>query len=368
MKTRLLFRIIILILSLLVFSIGRVGFAENEEQQDAKDLTRSCRFEKNAAEMNALYAHDQKLLTACALKEHDVLTVQTKTDVSIGTLFFRFGCFDSAIVISQYDSEGTLLKEEAYYADSICAVYRTEVACQSVKMKPLMDQISICELEIYGIGTLPKTVPQMEPAVVRTDFLIVSTHPDDEWLFLGAVYPIYGGQRGLTGTFAYVTTPSFGRLHEAINSLWKAKMTTMPFFLNFPDVDRAAPQEQKDQFQAEEITLSLVRLYRRIKPLVVITQDPVRGEYGHWQHIVSAKSALEAALLAPDPNYDPESAEMYGTWTVQKVYQHMAEENQILLDVSEPLSTYNGKTALQVAIEAYRQHVSQQKYSFFPSM
>ena len=40
----------------------------------------------------------------------------------------------------------------------------------------------------------------------------------------------------------------------------------------------------------------------------------------------------------------------------------------MLLDVSEPLSTYNGKTALQVAIEAYRQHVSQQKYSFFPSM
>jgi LmbE family N-acetylglucosaminyl deacetylase len=78
--------------------------------------------------------------------------------------------------------------------------------------------------------------------------LIVTTHPDDEWIFLGAVYPIYGAERGYTGTFAYVTSPNIGRVHEAINSVWAAGVTNMPFFLGFKDVYTTEAQWIKDKY------------------------------------------------------------------------------------------------------------------------
>ena len=240
--------------------------------------------------------------------------------------------------------------------------------CARAELTGEAGDVGIAEMSVWAEGPLPKTLAQPQPPAERTDFLIVTTHPDDEWIFLGAVYPIYGAERGYTGTFAYVTSPNIGRVHEAINSVWAAGVPTLPYFLGFPDVDRTAPQKQKDTFQAEEVTLALVRLYRRIKPLVVVSQDPVHGEYGHWQHIISAQSAREAAELASDPAYDPESAAAFGTWTVKKVYQHLAEENPITLDVTSPLQAYGGETALQVAKRAFQEHGSQLQYVFRPSI
>ena len=39
----------------------------------------------------------------------------------------------------------------------------------------------------------------------------------------------------------------------------------------------SVPESKKAAFKAEEVTLALVRLYRKIKPLVVVTQDPKNG-------------------------------------------------------------------------------------------
>ena len=128
-----------------------------------------------------------------------------------------------------------------------------------------------------------------------------------------------------------------------------------------------SPKSRKDLCKQEDVTLELVRLYRKIKPLVVVTQDPANGEYGHWQHKLSAKAAYDAVALAADPDYDPDSASEYGTWTVWKVYQHFATGmSRVRLSVNTPLSHYGGKTALEVAQAAFKAHETQVAGPFRP--
>lgn len=336
------------------------------EEGTAKDVTRSCRFQKNGNDTAALYAHDQKPNTVCPLEKKDVLTVQPRARNEImGTLYFCMNRQKATLTLRQYDRDGTPLTTLQPTTDVYRLTVLLDEGCAKVEIE---GEAGICELRVFGPGTVSESLPEPLPSVERTDFLIVTTHPDDEWIFLGAIYPIYGGERGYTGTFAYVTKPNIGRVHEAINSVWTAGMQTLPYFLGFPDVDRSAPQSKKDTFKAEDVTLALVRLYRKTKPLVVVSQDAVHGEYGHWQHIVTAQAALDAATLAQDETVDPESAEEYGVWTVKKVYLHLAEQNPIELDVMSPLSAYGGETALQVAKRAFREHKSQQKYVFRPSV
>ena len=107
----------------------------------------------------------------------------------------------------------------------------------------------------------------------------------------------------------------------------------------------------------------IVRLYRKHRPLVVFAQDR-DGEYGHWQHKLTSQAAVEAFALAADPTFDPDSAARYGTWQVQKVYLHLYPENELLLDADAPLAAFDGQDAFTVAKNAYRKHVTQQRFAF----
>ena len=356
----------ILCLSALMLLCGLSVRAE-ETEPEAEDITKGFTFIKNSSETSALYSHDGKYLSYNTYGPHDVLLIQPKGEQTLGSLYFRLGTQNARMTLRQFDRQGKLLQTSDLDADGLFCIVKLAEGCSRMELTAREETFDLCELTILGPGRIPDSMPQPEPSVTRTDFLIVTTHPDDEWIFLGGVYPIYAAERGYTGTFAYVTTSKMGRAHEAINSVWSAGMRTLPFFLGFPDISGSQPASKKAAFKAEEVTLALVRLYRRIKPLVVVTQDPESGEYGHWQHIISARSALEAATLAQDPAYDPESAAEWGTWTVKKVYQHLAENGRILLDVYAPLTAYDGMTAFEVAKRAFAEHKSQQQYSYRPT-
>ena len=364
MKKRSRFPLVLCLALLMLLTLLPVQ--AEEEEPEAEDITRGFTFIKNSSEINALYSHDGKYVTYNTYEPGDTLHVRPKAGQTIGSLFFRLGTETAKMTLRQYDQQGQLLLSSDLEANTLCYAALMEDGCSSVEITAREEAFSLCELTVLGPGRFPDSLPQPEPSVERTDLLIVTTHPDDEWIFLGAVYPIYGQEQGYTATFAYVTKPSMGRVHEGINSVWSAGMRTMPFFLGFPDIHGSQPESKKAAFKAEEVTLSLVRLYRKIKPLVVVTQD-LNGEYGHWQHVIVAHSVLEAATLAQDPEYDPESAAEWGVWTVKKVYHHLAEDGRIMLDIDAPLTVYGGMTAFEVAQRAFQEHKSQHQYSYRPT-
>ena len=82
------------------------------------------------------------------------------------------------------------------------------------------------------------------------------------------------------------------------------------------------------------------------------------GEYGHGTHLVCAAALRDSLDYAKDPSAFPESAERYGTWTVEKTYIHLYPENVIYLDIDSPLEKFGGLTAFQVTQNGFRHHVS----------
>ena len=350
-----------LVCLLLLLAPAFVHGAETE----AMELTPRCALSlTGAARGQEELLIDGELGTACTLTAGDMLSIQS--DEAMGTLHLRFCQLDSAFVLVEWSRIG-LPRLRFLRTDRIVLNVPLTADCDRVQLCSLQGELSLCEAAVFGPGPLPAEVPDPAAPLEKADFLLVSTHPDDEWVYLGGVYPTYGGERGYRGAVAYMTLPSFERAHESVNGLWIGGVRAHPFFLGFPDIRKKAPQKEKDRLNREDVTLALVRLYRRIRPLVVVTQDPQNGEYGHWQHKLSAGAAFDAVQLAADPAYDPESAAQYGTWTVMKVYQHFAKGmSSLVLDVDTPLESYGGRTALQVANDAFKAHKTQKKTKYRP--
>ena len=353
----------ILLACLVLFSLET---AADGDDPAAENLTARCSFSSaGISQGKESLLTDGKVKAFFQMTTEDMLTISS--DCEMGTLLFRFSQFNPAFLLIERDQNGRLLQMRIMTTDTIVLSVNLKEGCRQTQIKPVGRDLCICETAVYGHGALPGDVPHPGPYLEKTDFLLVATHPDDEWVYLGGVYPTYGGERGYTGTVAYMTLPTWERAHESINGLWIGGVRTHPFFLGFPDVRKNAPQKEKDAVKREDVTLALVRLYRRIRPLVVVTQDPEHGEYGHWQHMLSASAAYDAVQLAADPEYDPDSAAQYGTWTVQKLYQHFsAGMSTLILDVDVPLDSYGGRTALQVANDAFLAHKSQLKTKYRP--
>jgi hypothetical protein len=68
-----------------------------------------------------------------------------------------------------------------------------------------------------------------------------------------------------------------------------------------------------------------------------------------------------------DAAFIPEQAALLGTWDVSKTYLHLYDENAVRLELNQPLDGFGGRTALEVASDAYLKHVSQQWCWFYVS-
>ena len=105
---------------------------------------------------------------------------------------------------------------------------------------------------------------------------------------------------------------------------------------------------------------------RRFKPMVVVTQD-LNGEYGHGGHMLLAKTVCEAVNNSNDTSFCTDSVTSYGVWDTPKTYLHLYGENKLTMDLRQPLSNMNGRTAVEVAKDAYLKHESQQWCWFYVS-
>jgi LmbE family N-acetylglucosaminyl deacetylase len=264
--------------------------------------------------------------------------------------------------VLQYDAEGALLSDDALpsYPDTVTPL-RADAQSAVVQAGDAGMRVLFCA--VYGPGELPDPFHEWKETPDRLDYLLIATHPDDDVLYLGSVVPVYGAEREYVGTIVYVTASNRTRISEAENGAWAMGLRYRPVFFGMQDIWQGAAQNKKSAFRYEELLEKTVRAYRSMRPLVVFAQD-LKGEYGHWQHKLTAKAAREAFALAADPAYDPESAAQYGTWQVQKLFLHLYSENTIQIDAHAPLSFFDGKDAYEVARKAFLKHETQQRYHF----
>ncbi len=225
---------------------------------------------------------------------------------------------------------------------------------------------TISSLELYTEGRSPDTVQNWQPPLEKADILVFPTHSDDDTLFFGPLISHYAIEEELKVQTAFMVEHIISpqRSHERLDGLWEMGIRNYPILGTATDtgvyefqiaMNIYAPYNI-DQWQTEQI--------RRFRPLVVVGHD-LDGEYGNGGHKVNAYYLTQTIEAAADPQQFPESAELYGVWDCPKLYLHLYEENQIVIDVNTPLENDpEGRTAFQIAGDAFRYHLSQQGHHY----
>lgn len=228
---------------------------------------------------------------------------------------------------------------------------------------------AICDLHTYSSGTAPAQVQTWKKPCDKADILVFATHADDEILFLGGVLATYGGGQDLAVQVAYMcefTSTAKIREHEKLDGLWVSGIKNYPVCGDFPDLYSTTLEAAKKQYNYEDLKSFITGTIRRFKPLVVVTQD-FNGEYGHGGHMILSNAVADSVDTSKDASVYPETATQYGTWDVPKTYIHLYDQNKITINLRVPLANMGNRTAIEIASEAYKQHVSQQWCWFYVS-
>ncbi len=223
--------------------------------------------------------------------------------------------------------------------------------------------LELAELRVIGDGALPDWV-QVWETVDKADMLLLSAHPDDELLWFGGALPYYAGGRGKKVQLVYLAHGDARRKNELLDGLWTCGIRYYPVIGENKDFMSYNRSTVYDAWGGtRRVYPWYVGILRRVRPEVVLTQD-FNGEYGHAAHQITAYMTVNCLEYAADPTYDAASAERYGAWQVKKMYVHLYEENQLVMDWHEPLERFGGKTSLEVAKEALWCHVSQRALTY----
>ncbi len=82
-------------------------------------------------------------------------------------------------------------------------------------------------------------------------------------------------------------------------------------------------------------------------------------------HKLCADTVINALKKAADPKAEKKSAKQYGTWNVPKCYIHLYDQSQIIFDWRNlSLSAFGGRSAYDVASDAWHCHLSQQRTEY----
>lgn len=320
----------------------------------AQDLTDGLRFSLNGEPLDAGVLTDGSIYTKMAFSAGDVLTISGDTPIS--TLYLKFDR-EPGIYLAAGEREKIICGQNGFLHECIPFSRPTPVVTLT------MPQKTLCDVFAYTDGALPDSVQRWNAPYDDCDMLLVPTHADDEHLFFGSLLPTYSREGGRKLQVVYLTN-HWGepyRPHELLDGLWEAGITAYPVMSPFPDVYSESLEHAKTIYDTEKMRDFLITQLRRFRPEVVIGHD-LSGEYGHGVHQLNAWLLCDAVKDCEDPAKDPASAETYGAFSVQKLYLHLYPENPILIEAEQPLASFNGKTAFEVATDAFAHHRSQQEW------
>lgn len=184
----------------------------------------------------------------------------------------------------------------------------------------------------------PVPVTAISDDLTKVNILFIGAHPDDDStatatlaryvLDEGARAAVVTATKGEGGGNAIGRQlgPSLGIVREAEERMALSSLgIDLVYYLNELDWAFTTSANATEQFWGHDEPLAnVVRLYRVLKPDVVITMNPSPSGHGHHQYI--AKLATEAFFLAGDPNAFPEQLvdEFIDPWQPKKLYYALA--------------------------------------------
>ncbi len=349
--------------------LAAVCFAAGAAAEEARDLTaeRTFTFSKDSSRNTAvLYNHDYERYWQAGKARNNYLEVRLPEGETCSGVQIKWAAVNRNRCV-EIERDGEWVRADGWEENDYLITWTplpdvTRFRIASLNGYP--NTLKINELNVLSAGERPGWVQVWEPTVEKADLLLVAAHPDDEYIFMGAVIPYYGAERGKRVLVAYITESSIGRRNELLDGLWTAGQRTYPLIGKFHDRYTHDLEVAYARLGKNKTRNYMIRLFRQYRPDVVVTHD-IRGEYGHGVHKVCADIVLNALKQAANPKADKASAKKFGLWDVPKCYIHLYEKDQVVFDWNAmKLSAFGGKTAFEVADAAWRCHLSQQKTEY----
>jgi len=344
---------------------GDASSSEETAQEPAHDITRRCRFRGQLSGYSLGAALDHGLFDAFyPLPGEEYIDIFLPEDARCGGVFMDFVKIPEYWAICRVTESGEeFLRAEGRGSDQYQQFADLGAYPVPEHLRLYADELALMEIRVYDDAG-PMTGPLVRnwrERPEKAELMVVSTHPDDEVIFLGGVLPTYAGQGGKDTVVVYMSCAIRQRASELLNGLWTSGVRQYPVIGNFPDRKTHSLNEARTLWNDEDCQRYLVEQIRRYKPEVLVTQD-THGEYGHGAHQLTVYSVKRAIRLAQDPDAFPDLTEKYGTWEVKKVYLHLYPRGEIVMDWRQPLDFFGGKTALEVAQTAILEHQSQPRW------
>ena len=291
------------------------------------------------------------------------LTVTAPEDAVISGVYLQFYNYACAFDVQVRDAERAWQTVASCGDGYLTGFAALPEGAQEIRIRPQgnADRLSLAEVHVFGEGELPAWVQRWQPPHEKADLLLISAHPDDELLFMGGTIPYYAGERGMAVQVAYLVPSTPYRKLELLDGLWLCGNTHYPDIGDFPDhfATSIRGMYAAGGWKEARVLEYVTWLYRRYQPEVVLTHD-VNGEYGHGAHRVAADIAQKAVAAAADEGYRLWNREERPVWQIKKLYLHLYEQGAMRMDWRVPLAAFGGRTAFDMAEDAFRCHVSQQ--------
>ena len=341
--------------SLLLLIGCNLGLSETEE----KNITSHCSITVSSNKDHAKRMTGGDYSSFWQGKKGSTITVKVKGDEKAQGICVYFHGNPAALTAK--DADGNVIGScDALFENTYIAfdhAVKTFTLCSADD-----SALEISRLKVVKDGELPSWVQTWDVLEGKADMMLVSTHPDDELLWFGGMLPTYAGEQGKKVIVVYMAGGnSPKRKNELLDGLWTCGVQYYPEIGYFPDKGASSHESVIRNWGEGNAEKRIVEMLRKYRPDVVVTQD-IHGEYGHYHHIVTVEAVIRAVTeLTADEAYDPETIDLFGTWTPLKLYLHLYSKNQIIFDWRQPLDYFGGKTSLQVAREAFKKHISQQK-------
>ena len=359
---RLIVRRVILLLSLALLFLGAAILPAGAEE--ARNLASACTFSASRGStrrFDALYDHDYGRYWQAGRAKNNYLEVHLPEGEVCSGVQIKWAAINPNWCV-EVEQDGAWVSVGGYEADYLTTwTPLPEVSVFRISShNRVANYLRINELVVLSSGDLPAEIQIWQPTWEKADLLVVVGHPDDEYIFLGAVIPYYGAERGKRVLVAYITESSIGRRTELLDGLWAAGQRTYPLVGRFHDRYTLSMEVAYQRLGKNSTRKYMIELFRHYKPEVVVTHD-INGEYGHGVHKVCADIVINALKKSSDPKVDKASAQTYGLWDVPKCYIHLYGQDQIRFNWQQmPLSAFGGRTAYEVADAAWHCHLSQQ--------
>ncbi len=314
----------------------------------------------NESTYMTIYGERADTLTDANLRSHSKLHSGTELTIRsselIGGLYLEF---------SFHPGEWTLLCGERTITcgqDGFLHAYIPDLNSYSLTLRFHGEGV-LANVYALSPGERPDWVQDWGPAWDKADVLLLPTHSDDDALFFGGLIP-WCMDKGARVQVAYLISHEDDpcRRSELLNGLWTSGLRHYPVLGEYKDLgaseDIPIEEYAHEGVSYEDMLLRTLRLYRQFRPQVVICHDR-DGEYGHGAHKLYYQLAVDAVTAAGDSSKDASSAARWGVWTPKKLYTHLGTEGKVLIDLDEPLRSFDYQTGYELAQKSFACHLSQ---------